>query len=143
MTILSEIEKIKEEVFGIIIIDLILFIAPGLTFIFYFSKELFLTIDVIKLILLSISFITPFLLVNFILSTILVEGGKSKGNKENVFISFSMSLLLSTMILYISLFVAYFLKFSFKTTLIWAIIFQLILILSFVWNLIKGHLKKS
>lgn len=144
MSFLSEIERIKEETFGVAIIATILLIVPGLTFIFYFSRELFIALDIIKLVLLSISLIAPFLFVNFIIFATISESNKSglRGSKENVFMALTVSLIFSAAILYITLLMAYFFEFSFRTSLGWASGLQLILVLLFVFGTVKNLQKK-
>lgn len=142
MSILSEIEKIKDETFGVAIIDGILLIIPGLTFIFYFSKELFLALDIVKLILLSISLMTPFLLLNIVILAIFLESN-SRGAKENVFMSLTLSLIISAVLLYIVLLSAYVLKLSFGKALILACSIQLILELFILFGIIKNRQKKT
>ncbi len=133
MNFLSEIDKIKEESFSAAVLNTILLIAPGLTFILHFSKELLITLDVLKLILLSISFIAPLLIINFILVTIISDKmafPDIKHDKGAVFIIITLALLFSASILYIALFFGYILNLSFRITIIF------VLCLQFIWTIV-------
>src|SRR6185503_12987619 len=53
MGFLSELENIKKRIFILGFLDLLLFITPGLSFIFIFDRELFVSLDTIKLIFIT------------------------------------------------------------------------------------------
>ena len=77
MTILSDIEKVTDESFLFVLFDTLFLISPGLLIIYYFHRDLFLNLDSIKLVLLSIATTLPFLCWNIILIFQLLYRGKS------------------------------------------------------------------
>lgn len=144
MSWITEIENIKKNIFGIVFISIILLITPGFTIIFYFFRELFINLDTLKLILLSISITTPLLIINFTLSTHLLETNKihlSKG-EQSAFISFIVSIVISAMFVYIALLFSYFLELDFYTTFLIGIGIQTLTVLLYIYAQMTIHFKK-
>ena len=79
---------------------------------FYFYPDIFLSLDTVKLILISISSTFPFILVNLIFILILIRNGKA--TNEDTFYCFSVGIFLTTLVFYIDLFVSFLLKLSFR-----------------------------
>lgn len=113
MSILSEIEKLKDETFIMGLLATLLMSIPGSTILFYFDKNLFLTLDFLKLLLISLAIITPLLLVNFIFISLPLElKSGPKSSKENAFIYLLLSTIFSSFVLYISLLASFILNLS-------------------------------
>lgn len=126
MSFISEIEKTTEETFWFILFDLVFLIAPGFILLFYSSRDLFLTLDTIKLILLSVSFVAPFVFINSIFLALSIRNGEAK--KEDTFICFTLGILLTNIIFYIALLISYFLKLSLANTLFSILALEVILL---------------
>ncbi len=126
MTSISElIKEIKEKTFWLTLFDLIFLIAPGVLLLFYFDRNLFLILDSIKVILLSISFIAPFIFI-FVIMVPVMPVIK---NKDNIFISFTIAIFLTNFNVCLMLFTSYLFKFSFIKSIFTLIIFQIISII--------------
>ena len=88
--------KNKDFVFSFLVV--LLLIIPGLSFIFYFKNDLFIHLDFLKLILLSIGIITPFVLINFF---VCLENVITSEKSEDVhFRSLVLSVVVSAFILF-------------------------------------------
>ena len=96
MSILSEIEKIKERTFSLVLLSILLLIAPGVLIIFEFYRDLFSSMDSIKLILLSLAIITPFVFINFF-----AQMKTEKQAEDDIFFSMLLSIIFSGLVLYI------------------------------------------
>ena len=129
MSIFSEIEKVTEENFLIVLFDAILLVSPGLLTIFYFHKDTFLVLDSLKLILLSITTTLPFVFWNIILLSLLIFKGKimDTNDKQITFKLLTISLYITNFIFYAILFISYLFKLYFKTSLFFIIVLEAIL----------------
>lgn len=116
-------------------------IAPGFSFIFYFFNGLLTSLDILKLIVLSVAFITPLLLINFMVIATSFEAF-FKNDKNNMFMSLSIASLISAIIFYAGLFLSYLSKLSLHSTISWMIGFELIFIIFMIFALIGNHIKK-
>ena len=118
MTFLKEIEKIRTYTFCIAIFDLILLITPGLFFFFIFFQNLFINLDLIKLVLLSISLNIPFVTINVFLVAANTNLSLLNSNKESeLFDIISLSLLLTGYFMFLILFISYLFSFTARNTL--------------------------
>ena len=115
--------KIIEESFWVGLFALVFLIAPGLMIIFYFYPDLFLSIDTIKLILLSLAFTTPVVLINMFLF------GKIMNKKSNIAVDSIFAIFLTSSIIYIGLFISYLFKLSFGNFIFLNIVLEIILII--------------
>ena len=126
---LSDLKYIEEEPVAMFFLDLMFLIAPGISLIFYFYQDIFLALDVLKLILLSISFIAPLISVNTVIFLI-----RSSGGKGETLACLTVGAFFANLIFYFALFISYLFKFSLKTTIFEIIIFEIIFIISiFTW----------
>ena len=133
MNLLSDIEKIEKRVFWIGLFNLIFLVAPGVLLFFICDRNLFLSLDIIKLILLSFSVATPFA---FVQSA--VFGITQKSKTEDIMIDFTLGILVTSCGFYITFLFNYLLKLSFIET-----IFILIFIVFILAILIVGASKKK
>src|SRR4051812_39403579 len=99
MSILSELEKIKDATFGAVFLCLTLLIAPGFGLIFIFKRELLIQLDIIKLVILSISIQMPFLLTNFVVAAM----NEKSPSSNTVFNCLILAIILSGTLLYLGL----------------------------------------
>lgn len=121
---LLDFKNIEEETVATFLLDIIFLFPPGLLLVLYFFPDIFLTLDVLKLIFLAVSFIAPFVIINtFIFLT------KSEDGKGETFLSITAGLFLTNIVFYIALFFTYLFKFSFKTTIFEVIILEIIIII--------------
>ena len=143
MTIISEIEKVTEGSFLFVLFDILFLISPGLLTIFYFHRDLFLSLDPIKLILLSIAITLPLLCWNIILLFQLLYRGKliDSDEKKSFFFIVSVALLDTDISLCILLFISYLLGFSFKKALLLMVFVKVIYTICFILlDLLIKHL---
>ena len=147
MTILSDIEKVTDESFLFVLFDTLFLISPGLLIIYYFHRDLFLNLDSIKLVLLSIATTLPFLCWNIILIFQLLYRGKliDANEKKSFFFMVSVALIGTNTFVYMMLFVSYTLGTSFKSSLIFVVVIEVLLtILTVLVNRrMKNIIKKS
>lgn len=116
MSFLSEIEKIRGNTFVLGIFNIIFLIAPGFLTIFYFYRDIFLSVDLFKLILLSVSFTALVTFVNSILFGI-VDSIKSpntikKENSKEMFPEITMGSFLTNFLFVILIFISYIFEFN-------------------------------
>ena len=133
-------DHIKKETFGVAFIVILLLIAPGFTALFYFFRELFVSLETLKVIILSISIVTPFLVINsalFSQSLEKDEDSPSKGAEENMFLSLTYSAVLSACIVYTALFFSYLLNLSLQITIFVGFGIQLFLVLFRIYRIMS------
>ncbi len=94
MRFLKEInDEFQKEVFWISLFDILFFIAPGFLVLFIFYRDLFISLDAIKLILLALSISVPFVVLNAIFVGLLQSiYAKTKNSEDNMFICATISL---------------------------------------------------
>ncbi len=100
---LSEyVELIKDKDFWLILFDIIFLISPGILVLFtFYRNDIFISIDVLKLILLSISISGPLAMVN--IATIIVSTIDSKKSDKINFGIFTVGILSGGVVFYVSL----------------------------------------
>ena len=105
----------------IMVLDVIFLLTPGLVTVFYFNKGLFISLDWIKLLFLALTITSPLALANSILFD-LAYGNKNREIKnDDLFWDFSISTVVSGLLIYGLVAVSYLLNIQFKTDL-WIII---------------------
>lgn len=114
---MTSIEKlinvIKEEpAFTIAIFDILFLITPGIACIFFYKNDLFLSLDWIKLVLLSVSITSSLSFFNIMMFDSIYN--KDNKNEKSFFIDLSIGIILSGMIIYAIIFVAYILSLSLR-----------------------------
>lgn len=111
----SDIGKIAEKNSTLAILSSVFLLAPGIAVIFFFNKPLFVYIDTFKLILLGITFVTPFVSIFWLFFGIYVF------NEPNQTFTHFLSVVVSTLVCNIFIFLflglSYLFSWSFKTFL--------------------------
>jgi len=105
MSFLSELENIKSPTFIFTSVAILFALTPGATFIYYLNSRLFLELDTVKLIFLSLCFIAPFILINFLLIDSLLRNRTEEKNPLYAYIVFSV--MISSLQLYGILILSY------------------------------------
>ncbi|MDO8481753.1 MAG: hypothetical protein Q7S75_01565 [bacterium] len=126
MSILTDIEKIHSPSFGATLLGFFLMFAPGISYIFFFERELIMGIDVFKLLLLSIAIFAPFFILNFFCAAI-QKMHENRFNQDNAFFATFVGLIFSAAVLYLALLPAYLFDISFRNTILGALGLQLII----------------
>ena len=94
MGLLSEIEKIKNADVLITIFAFIFLIVPGAMVMFLFVEDIFLQIDIFKLILISLAIMSPFVFFNlFVVDELFVRKRveKDSSKDDEIFLCFMFS----------------------------------------------------
>ena len=119
---LPDIEKIKNKHFLLFFFDILFLILPGLATIFFFQKDIFLSLDWIKLIFLSASLVAPVAFFNTLL--LLGVDDKKQNSEDGLFIALSMSLIITGFLFYLLLAAAYFIGYSLEVNIMVLIILE-------------------
>ena len=143
MSFLSDIENIKKETFWLALFDVIFLISPGFLILFYFKQNIFLDLDSIKLILLSVSIVTPFVLVNFLTIIFLLTAQKIEIKSDDTFSFITLGIFFTNIIFYILFLVSYLLNLSFKIIMFWLIGIELFFFCLSIVIVILTKLKNS
>ncbi|MDQ5893686.1 MAG: hypothetical protein QG640_698 [Patescibacteria group bacterium] len=137
---LKDIKIVESESFIFTLFNFLFLILPGVAIIYIFNNELFINADWIKIILISGAVTAPLVLVNtFILVTIFMCNKKS--TESSLFISFSLSVLLSGLILYTNIALHYIFEKTFRSGVYFTFAIEFILIVIMGIRL-KGMRKK-
>lgn len=118
MNIKNTLRMIREDrTFILILLDILFFIAPGIAAIFFYRSNLFTSLDVrsldwARLILLSITVTSPLVFWNTILVGTFLRDGTAE-SKDELFVDFSMGILLTGLLIYAAIMVSYFWNRSF------------------------------
>ena len=132
------IKSITEDYFWLGLFDLMLLITPGFLLIFYFDRTLFMSLDTLKLILLSVAFVAPFALVNaFSLLSM-----REETEKEAVVICFSLGIFYAAFSCFLALFISYLFKLAFIITIFMLLGLNIILVAIAIEEHIKGGKEK-
>ncbi|KND49878.1 MAG: hypothetical protein AB198_00520 [Parcubacteria bacterium C7867-003] len=121
---LDKIEKITTESFVSGFIFLISFIGPSTALVYYFKNDVFVNVDISKLLLLSVSFFTPFLLINF--SIIMLSSDRPSNNERELFDLTMLSVLISSFVCYLAIFICYLFDFNFERFIYLAIFIEIL-----------------
>jgi hypothetical protein len=120
-------KSLADGKFILSLLCLLLLFVPGVTYIFYFNSNLFINLDLIKVILLSLAFVTPFIFINFLFLIINSIKNYLDSNLNSEFFSlFTLSVVYSGILIYTSLIFTYFFQLSFKNSVIICLILELI-----------------
>lgn len=93
-----EFKNFQHPGFTVLMLSLILLTTPGVLVIFIFSRSLFDVLDSVKLVLLSISLISPFVAINTLVFT---ETIAPKGEEKSfLYATFFLSIIISGVLLY-------------------------------------------
>lgn len=116
MAFLGDIEKLESRTFVLAFLDFLFLISPGVIVIFLYQRELFLTLDWLRIILLSISIMSPFVFLN-ILTFITLAMQDEQRNKQ-LFSTISLGIIVTGFLTYVVLCIDYFWNIPFKADVI-------------------------
>ena len=118
MDIIDQVKKLEAFHFAVVILGFVGTVSPGLLVLFLFKRELFLSLDFLKLILLSISLSLPIILCNLFLVGPISENNESKIEIRD---ALAMALVVSSAVFYLPLAVMYLWGFSLHT-FVWTLV---------------------
>ncbi|MDO8496237.1 MAG: hypothetical protein Q7S43_02170 [bacterium] len=128
-------ENLKDSSFLFNLFGLLFLVLPGVATIFVFEKEIFISLDWIKLVMLVTSITLPLALINIIASVIFTN--KSSGDDS---LNFSFGIMISGISVYLSLALSYFTKISLTSMLIIAVGID-VLVWVILWRIKKSSSK--
>ncbi|MFZ2167510.1 MAG: hypothetical protein WAV50_01420 [Minisyncoccia bacterium] len=150
MAWIEELQNIRHPMFGAALLGGLLIFAPGLSYLFFFERALFIQLETIKILTLSVAIIAPFFIFNTILFAYPVSlsekrTGNTKANQENptAFISILLSLFVSGAVLYIGLAASYFLSEGLQLALTVGMVLQALLTAGLVLPAVTEARKKA
>lgn len=135
MNWLASINKIEEDVFWLGLFSLIFLLAPGLLLFFCCDRDLFLSLDTAKLILLSVSIVAPFAF----MQTLGGVSATQKSKKVNLMLEFFSGIVVTNLGFYVVFLINYLGRLSFTKTVFTLITIQFVLL---VLNLLSSGAKK-
>ncbi|HZW86024.1 MAG TPA: hypothetical protein VFF41_01035 [Gallionella sp.] len=128
MDILEQIKKVEAHDLVKIVTAFVGVISPGLLTLFLFKRDLFVSLDLMKLVLLSASLSLPIVLLNYFLLSIIPSAKKSTNEiseKRFILANLFTASLMSATFFYGALVVAYFLGFKLYAFMWTLTIFQI------------------
>ena len=128
-------ENLRDSSFLFNLFGLLFLVLPGVATIFVFEKELFISLDWIKLIMLVTSITLPLALVNIVASLIFTN--KSSGDDS---LDFSFGIIISGISVYLSLALSYLIKVPLISMLIIAVGIDALVWFT-LWRIKKSNLK--
>jgi hypothetical protein len=124
----KDIKIVENESFILALFDLLFLILPGVAVIYVFNNPLIHSADWIKLILISGSLTIPLALINtFFLIPFTVS---KQGNGNGLFLAFSLSLMVSGLILYSMIGVHYFFDRPLREGIYFVLVIEAILLIA-------------
>ena len=149
MSLISDIEKINFKTTAIFFF-FVFMISPGILYFYLLRKDLLIALDVVKLVLVSISLICPWFILNFIGITTQREFLKKNKDDKDIILCFAIATLFSFGFLLIAIILWYkfsgfllrfeIIKFSGCIDLI--ILFEILFCLSLITEVILEKYKK-
>ena len=127
MSFLAEIDKIRGRSFNLAIWGLLLFFAPGFSFLMFFFPEYVRSLEVFKLVFISASILSPFLILNIFSVFGLFEVTHEKDLFGDLFACTFLSLMFSAGMLYITLLIAFIFTLSFQECVYISLLLQTLL----------------
>ena len=115
-----------DRIFLIGFLDILFLALPGIALVYFFNLTLFLSLDWIKLVLLSMSAVTPFVLFNAI-SIVLLDDSPAHDDRA-LFFQISIGIFVTGIILYITLALSYFGNISFREAAIFVCVIETIIV---------------
>lgn len=149
---MSNFEKILKTVkttsFLLVLFDIIFITVPGATVIFLYNKNLFIDLELFKLLILSASVTTPLIFLFSIFSGIRYEHAVRQ-SENDFFYDFSFSSIIVGLMVYASLLVNYLLfyfykikiDFSIKNFIFIILLFTILTVIINVWEIIEEYYK--
>ena len=104
MDIIDQVKKLEAAHFVMSILGFVGAISPGLLILFLFKRDLFISLDLLKLILLSASLSLPIILCNFLLWVVPVDSKESNNGPGGALV---MALVASSAVIYFPLVISF------------------------------------
>jgi len=140
MDIFEQIKKVEAYDLIKLLMGFVGVVSPGLLILFLFKRDLFISLDLMKLVLLSASLSLPIVLLNYFLLSIIPSVKKSiYETTANLF----TASLISAMVFYGALVVTYFLGLKLQCLMWMLITFQALVSLSMIPEIIVEMRKKK
>ncbi len=143
MDIVDQIKKIEVSDLIKTIIGLVGVVTPGLLTIFFFKRDLFISLDLLKLVLLSISLCLPIVLLNFMLMFALPTEGRPLNIKANISANLIVATSSSALVFNLPLVASYIFELHFRTFVWVVLILEAVISLSMFIENIVVRLKKK
>jgi hypothetical protein len=141
MDIIDQAKKLEAQHFVMSILGFVGVISPGFLILFIFKRDLFISLDVLKLILLSVSLSLPIVWCNFSLWAAL--SGDSEGAKSGTAGTLVMALLISSVVVYLPLVVTFLWGLGLHTYVWILVVLEIILAVTAILISIVDSLKKK
>ncbi len=134
MALFRKIDDFRNKTVILVLFDLFFLILPGMAVIYFVKPELLVSLDWIKLILLSATITAPFVISNSLALAIL-EGNKAQTqNKEDeFFMIFTLATFITGFVIYILLGVHYFFHSSLHYLVIFGTLLEMLLFVKALW----------
>ena len=143
MEIVEQVKKIEVSDLIKTILGLVGVVTPGLLTIFIFKRDQFISLDLWKLVLLSISLSLPVVCLNFILIFSLPTEGRPLDIKANISANLIVATSSTALVFYLPLVAAYILELHFRT-FVWVVLaLEAVISLSMLVENITVRLKKK
>ena len=136
---LGDIEKLESRTFVLAFLDFLFLVSPGVLIIFLYQRGLFVSLDWLRLVLLSISIMAPFVFLNIL--TFLTLTMDSTQKKQELFPTISLGIIVTGFFAYVVLGADYFSRVSFKWDVIILIIIEFIFLIAAFNHYNKTRLK--
>lgn len=137
---MSDLMKALSNLGGLRVLLVLGFLAPGLLTTYLFKPELFQVLDVVKVILFSVSLTFPFVIGMYLATFMLKPSGNSDNEVSHVFLSLVFATFLVNVIFYLGLGLAYVTGISFRTFFVRVLIAHLFIAL---WILLEARSQEA
>jgi len=118
----------------LVFFDVLFLILPGTAVIYVVKPELFVSLDWLKLVMLSAAITTPFVLSNTLALAIQESNNPDEEDKDELFFIFTLATFITGLCIYPLLGVHYFFGKSIHDILIVAIILELLFFIKVLWK---------
>ena len=142
MSFFSEIEKIREQNFSFVVLGVILFLAPGFSYVFLYFRDLLISLDIFKLILLALSLSTPFFMINIFTVHVTDDATVTKDLSRDLFAKLLFSVIISSVIIYFTLLLVYLFKLPSRAFMYVALSIQAFILALTIIEVLKNKSKK-
>ncbi len=136
MSLLADIKDMTLRDVSVGLLSLLLSVTPGFLILFLYDRELFIALDIGKLIALSFSVVAPFVVINFF---IFQKAEDSIGARISSSTYLVLSIFASVLVIDLSLLCAYVFRLEIKSLVICTVLMQLIL--SFILYFVQRYEK--
>lgn len=147
---IKDLDNIKEPMFGAALLSALLMFSPGISYLFIYGRWTFTSLDILKILSLSLAILAPFFILNATFLAIFTSHSEEKRKTQHkdatnpvLFISIFLSLFLSSTLLYLGLGVSYFLNKDFHFAILVDSIVQVALLIVYIIGLVSMFLNKK